>query len=196
MNRPALNINASVSASCPAISVLPVHVIPPVTVRDEPPPTRAGRKRQNVTLGRLPRLTRGLAVSARRERAAASAAVAQYGIKTGRLDAPIASLSGGNQQKAILARALLTEPRVLLLDDPTRGVDVGAKADLYRLIDRLCRDGMGVVMTSSELPELLLLCDRILVLREGRLTAEFRRSDGFSEQSIMEAATRGLAEER
>jgi ABC-type sugar transport system ATPase subunit len=149
-----------------------------------------------VTLCRLPRLTRGFAVSARRESAAASAAAAQYGIKTGRLDAPIASLSGGNQQKAILARALLTEPRVLLLDDPTRGVDVGAKADLYRLIDRLCRHGMGVVVTSSELPELLLLCDRILVLREGRLMAEFRRSDGFSEQSIMEVATRGLAEER
>jgi ribose transport system ATP-binding protein len=74
------------------------------------------------------------------------------------------------------------------LDDPTRGVDVGAKAELYRVIDRLCRDGLGILVTSSELPELIALCDRILVLCEGRLTGSFVRGQ-FTEQALMEAAT-------
>jgi ribose transport system ATP-binding protein len=82
----------------------------------------------------------------------------------------------------------LTRPAVLLLDDPTRGIDVGAKAELYRLMDQLCRQGLGIIMTSSELPELLTLCDRILVLCEGRQTAEFSRAEA-TEQKIMEAAT-------
>jgi ABC-type sugar transport system ATPase subunit len=77
-----------------------------------------------------------------------------------------------------------------LLDDPTRGVDVGAKAELYRLMDRLCRDGIGIVITSSELPELLTVCDRILVLSEGRHTAPFTRSEA-TEHKILEAATLG-----
>ncbi len=101
---------------------------------------------------------------------------------------PITSLSGGNQQKAIIGRWLLTEPKVLLLDDPTRGIDVGAKAELYRLMDQLCRQGLGIIVTSSELPELLTLCDRILVLCEGRQTGEFTRAEA-TEQQIMEAAT-------
>ena len=100
----------------------------------------------------------------------------------------ITSLSGGNQQKCIIGRWLLTRPSVLLLDDPTRGVDVGAKAELYRLMDRLCREGLGIIVTSSELPELLTLCDRILVLCEGRLTGHFSRAEA-TEQRIMEAAT-------
>jgi ABC-type sugar transport system ATPase subunit len=78
---------------------------------------------------------------------------------------------------------------VLLLDDPTRGVDVGAKAEFYRLVEQLCRDGLSVVVTSSELPELLALCDRILVLCEGRLTGQFDRAEA-TEAAIMEAATR------
>jgi ABC-type sugar transport system ATPase subunit len=109
-------------------------------------------------------------------------------VKTAGLAAPITTLSGGNQQKCIIGRWLQTQPQVLLLDDPTRGVDVGAKAELYRLIDGLVRQGIGVIMTSSELPELLTVCDRILVLSEGRLTASFPRSEA-TEQKIMEAAT-------
>ena len=117
-----------------------------------------------------------------------SRCVDQLGVKTAGIDAPITSLSGGNQQKAIIGRWLLTQPKVLLLDDPTRGVDVGAKAELYRLMDQLCRDGLGIIVTSSELPELLTLCDRILVLCEGRLTGEFARAEA-TEQRIMELAT-------
>ena len=110
------------------------------------------------------------------------------GVKTPGPHAAITGLSGGNQQKCIIGRWLLTRPRILLLDDPTRGIDVGAKAELYALIDRLCRDGLGVILTSSELPELLALADRIVVLAEGRLTAEFSRAEA-TEQRIMEAAT-------
>jgi ribose transport system ATP-binding protein len=114
----------------------------------------------------------------------------RLGVKTPGLSVPITSLSGGNQQKCIIGRWLQTRPQVLLLDDPTRGIDVGAKAELYRLIDGLVREGIGVIMTSSELPELLTVCDRILVLSEGRLTASFLRSEA-TEHKIMEAATLG-----
>ena len=112
------------------------------------------------------------------------------GVKTAGTEVAITSLSGGNQQKAIIGRWLLTKPKVLLLDDPTRGVDVGAKAELYRLMDRLCRDGLGIIVTSSELPELLTLCDRILVLCEGRLTGEFsaRRGDRAAHHGSGDAA--------
>ena len=91
-------------------------------------------------------------------------------------------------QRSCAACRMAQERQLLLLDDPTRGIDVGAKAEIYRVIDDLCRDGLGLIVTSGELPELITLCDRILVLCEGRLTGEFRRPE-FSEQAIMEAAT-------
>jgi len=110
-------------------------------------------------------------------------------IKTAGLTPPIGALSGGNQQKCIVGRWLLTGPKVLLLDDPTRGVDVGAKAELYRVIRGLCSEGLGVIVTSSELPELLTLSDRIMVLSEGRKTAEFSIAEATQEK-ILEAATK------
>ena len=142
----------------------------------------------NITLCTLDQSTRLGLVSRRRERQKAESIVAQLGVKSSGVDSPIMSLSGGNQQKAIIGRWLLARPAVLLLDDPTRGIDVGAKAELYRLMDRLCRQGLGIIVTSSELPELLTLCDRIIVLCEGRQTGEFSRADA-TEQRIMEAAT-------
>jgi ABC-type sugar transport system ATPase subunit len=144
--------------------------------------------RENVTVCTLAEAATAGVVSPRRERGLAEAMVRQLAVKTAGIDAPVTSLSGGNQQKTIIGRWLLARPKVLLLDDPTRGVDVGAKAELYRLMDRLCREGLGIVVTSSELPELLTLSDRILVLCEGRLTAEFTRAEA-TEQRIMEAAT-------
>jgi ABC-type sugar transport system ATPase subunit len=143
----------------------------------------------NITLCDLREASQGGLLNPWREAHLAQTMVSQLGVKTAGLNAAITTLSGGNQQKCILGRWLLTRPKVLLLDDPTRGVDVGAKAELYRLIDKLCREGLGVIVTSSELPELLSLSDRILVLSEGRLTAEFSRSEA-TEQRIMEAATR------
>ncbi len=149
---------------------------------------------QNVTVCTLREAARWGMIRPRRERAMARQSVDRLGVRTSSLDAPITTLSGGNQQKAILGRWLLTRPQVLLLDDPTRGVDVRAKAELYALMDRLCRQGLGIIVTSSELPELLALCDRILVLSEGRLTGELRR-DEATEQRIMELATQQTAME-
>jgi ABC-type sugar transport system ATPase subunit len=144
---------------------------------------------ENITICTLAETVRAGLLSRRRERRQAERMVHQLAVRATSIDAAVTSLSGGNQQKSIIGRWLLTQPRVLLLDDPTRGVDVGAKAELYRLMDQLCRDGLGIIVTSSELPELLTLCDRILVLCEGRLTGEFARHEA-TEQCIMEAATR------
>jgi ABC-type sugar transport system ATPase subunit len=143
---------------------------------------------ENITLCNLAEAAPAGLLRRRREEDMAKGVIRQLNVKTAGVGSAITSLSGGNQQKAIIGRWLLTRPKVLLLDDPTRGVDVGAKAELYRLMDKLCRDGLGIIVTSSELPELLTVCDRILVLREGRLTGEFTRQEA-TEQRIMEAAT-------
>jgi ribose transport system ATP-binding protein len=142
----------------------------------------------NVSLCSLQQAARGGLLSRTREEALVAGPIRETGVKTPGPHAAITGLSGGNQQKCIIGRWLLTKPRILLLDDPTRGIDVGAKAELYGLIDRLCRNGLGVILTSSELPELLTLADRIIVLAEGRLTAEFSRHDA-TEQKIVAAAT-------
>lgn len=148
---------------------------------------------RNGTICRLEEASAWGLVRPRRERELAQGLIEQLNVKTAGSEAPITSLSGGNQQKVIIGRWLLTEPKVLLLDDPTRGIDVGAKAELYRLMDRLCRYGLAILVTSSELPELLTVCDRILVLCEGRLTAALSR-DEATEERIMEAATLGAGQ--
>lgn len=99
------------------------------------------------------------------------------------------ALSGGNQQKIVLGKALLAAPTLLLLDEPTRGVDIGAKQDLYELIVELCQQGLGVLLVSSELPELVGLCDRVLVLADGRIAAEFARHEATAEALLLAAAT-------
>jgi len=148
---------------------------------------------ENITIRRLSELTMGSIplVNPRAEARAVRDSITRLAIKTDGPAAPITSLSGGNQQKCILARWLLVEPKVLLLDEPTRGIDVGAKAEIYLLIRRLVAQGMAIIMTSSELPELLTVSDRILVLCEGRVTAELPRAEA-DEESIMHAATRFL----
>jgi ABC-type sugar transport system ATPase subunit len=109
-------------------------------------------------------------------------------LKTASNDARVSTLSGGNQQKVLLARCLLANPDVLFLDDPTRGVDVGAKQEIYAIIEKLKADGKGILLVSSELPELLRCSDRILVMREGRATATFDSKDA-TEERIMKSAT-------
>ena len=142
----------------------------------------------NISLVELAELARAGIVDRAKEQDAVGRSIHDLGIRTTTGgDARVNSLSGGNQQKCILARWLLTEPKVLLLDEPTRGIDVGAKAELYVLMDKLCRAGLAILMTSSELPELLTVCDRILVLAEGRKTAEFPRAEA-TEEKIMHAA--------
>ena len=147
---------------------------------------------ENITLCTLDQSCSAGLIRRRHEDAQARGIVERLNVKTAGIAAPIMSLSGGNQQKVVIGRWLLTRPGVLLLDDPTRGIDVGAKAELYRLMDRLCREGLGIIVTSSELPELLTLCDRILVLCEGRQTGHFLRAEA-TEQRIMEAATARMA---
>jgi ribose transport system ATP-binding protein len=109
-------------------------------------------------------------------------------LKTASRNAPVSALSGGNQQKVLLARCLLANPDVLFLDDPTRGIDVGAKQEIYAIIEKLTAEGKGVMLVSSELPELLRCSDRILVMREGRATATLDRKEA-TEERIMKAAT-------
>ena len=113
--------------------------------------------------------------------------VADLSIRLASLGQPIVELSGGNQQKVILARWLLTEPEILILDEPTRGIDIGVKAEFYDMIGDLAEAGRAILLISSELPELLSLCDRILVMSEGRLTAEIPRSEATQEK-VMQAA--------
>jgi ABC-type sugar transport system ATPase subunit len=98
------------------------------------------------------------------------------------------TLSGGNQQKVVLAKWLLTNPRVLFLDEPTRGIDVGAKQEIYAQINKLAKSGLAIVLVSSELPEVLGMSDRILVLHEGRITGEFSRAAATPEK-VMACAT-------
>lgn len=100
---------------------------------------------------------------------------------------PVRNLSGGNQQKVVVAKWLATNPKVMILDEPTRGIDVGAKAEMYELINRMTSAGMAVILVSSELPELLGLCDRIIVIREGTISGEFKKEE-FDQDAIMKAA--------
>lgn len=131
----------------------------------------------NITLANLAAYRRGLWLSLVRERNAAQTMVTDLRIKAYGLDAPITSLSGGNQQKALLARCLLTGPRVLLMDEPTRGVDVGAKEEIASLLRGLAAKGLAIVFASSELEEVHALADRVLVMSRGRIAAEFAHSE-------------------
>lgn len=128
------------------------------------------------------------------EREFSRKSVDDLSIRLASLGQPIVELSGGNQQKTILARWLLTEPEILILDEPTRGIDIGVKAEFYDMIGKLAETGRAILLISSELPELLSLCDRILVMSEGRLTAEIPREDA-TQENIMQAAVprRGVA---
>jgi ABC-type sugar transport system ATPase subunit len=143
---------------------------------------------ENITIRRVRDLKVGPLIDPRAEKRAVAWSIKELAIKTERGDVPVTSLSGGNQQKCILARWLLIEPKVLLLDEPTRGIDVGAKAEIYQLIRRLASQRRAIIMTSSELPELLAVSDRIIVLCEGRITAEIPRARA-TEEAIMRAAT-------
>jgi rhamnose transport system ATP-binding protein len=122
------------------------------------------------------------------ERDAAHEWTKRLQVKAGRLTDPVGTLSGGNQQKVVLAKWLSTTPRVLIVDEPTRGIDVGTKAEVHRLMSQLAADGVAVLMVSSELPEVLGMADRVLVMHEGRLAADIPR-ERADEESVMFAAT-------
>ena len=142
---------------------------------------------RNITLPRARKLARlGLLFGGVEKRAAATWAE-KLQTKLGKLSDAVGTLSGGNQQKVVLAKWLATAPQLLIVDEPTRGIDVGTKAEVHRLMSSLAADGLAVVMVSSELPEVLGMADRIIVLREGRVAAQISRAEA-TEESVMYAA--------
>jgi erythritol transport system ATP-binding protein len=145
---------------------------------------------ENLTLPSLLRFVRRLFVAPQREREAVERTMADVTVKAAGPSAPIGSLSGGNQQKVVLGKALLTGPRVLLLDEPTRGVDVGAKADIFDLITEQAGRGMAIVFATSEMEEALRVPDRLLVMSKGRVVRELRRGSATREQIM--AASEGI----
>jgi ABC-type sugar transport system ATPase subunit len=144
--------------------------------------------RENITLNSLPAVSLCQVISRKRENDASEGFRQQLSIRAASVDVPVMNLSGGNQQKVVLGKVLMPHPKVLLLDEPTKGVDVGAKAEIYKLIVALADQGIGIVVISSDLPELLALCDRFIVLARGRVADEFPKTEA-SEQRVMLAAT-------
>jgi D-xylose transport system ATP-binding protein len=141
----------------------------------------------NMTLASLRQTSRVL-TDDDAETAAGERAMKELRIKATSVLMPVETLSGGNQQKVVLAKWLMTGPKVLFLDEPTRGIDVGAKQEIYAQINRLASEGLGIVLVSSELPEVLAMSDRVMVLHEGRVTGEFTRSEASAE-AVMSCAT-------
>ena len=149
---------------------------------------------KNITLSNLKAVSRGGFIRGAKERGAAQQFAEDLRIKTPSLNREVSSLSGGNRQKVVLARWLFTRSRLLIFDEPTAGIDVGVKYEIYNLLNQLAQEGKGVVIISSDLPELLGLCDRIVVLCEGRITGELSREEA-TEEKIMLLAT-SVAETR
>ncbi|WP_394847687.1 sugar ABC transporter ATP-binding protein [Pendulispora brunnea] len=148
---------------------------------------------RNAALASLGRLSRMGFLRAKDERALARDWALKLQLKFAKLTDPVGVLSGGNQQKVVLAKWLSRRPRVIMVDEPTRGIDVGTKAEVHRLLSSLAAEGVAILMISSELPEVLGMADRVLVMREGRLTAEFSRAEA-TEERIAIAATGVRAE--
>jgi ABC-type sugar transport system ATPase subunit len=146
----------------------------------------------NITMTFLTSFAKAGWLSLSREWAGAEAAARDYGVRAGRLDRPAATLSGGNQQKLLIARYLLRPRSVIVLDEPTRGVDVGARAEIYRLVNRMTEQGLGVLLISSDLNEVLGMSDRVVVMRDGRTVGELDRETATPER-VMAMATGAAA---
>src|SRR5256714_2914451 len=142
----------------------------------------------NMTLAGLPRISGRFITNVDAEAAAGNRSMKELRVKANSVFTIAGTLSGGNQQKVVLAKWVLTNPRVLFLDEPTRGIDVGAKQEIYALINRLAKTGLAIVLVSSELPEVLGMSDRVIVLHEGRVTGEFTRA-GATPEGVMACAT-------
>jgi erythritol transport system ATP-binding protein len=142
----------------------------------------------NITLASLGKLARGFHIPRQREARAVRATIDDLGVKASDPASPVSSLSGGNQQKVVIGKALLTGPKVLLMDEPSRGIDIGAKADVFSLMRRLAADGMAIVFATSDLEEVLALSDRIAVMADGRMTALMNRADADEEKVVAASA--------
>jgi ABC-type sugar transport system ATPase subunit len=142
----------------------------------------------NITMANIDQIGRGFLVDRGLERERCEKWVADVKIKTPTLETEVNSLSGGNQQKIVLAKLLETGSRIFLMNEPTRGIDVGAKVDIYQMMEALCEAGAGIIMISSELPEMISMSDRIVVISKGRVVGEFARSEATQEK-LLHAAT-------
>ena len=145
---------------------------------------------ENLTMASLDKLARVFHIPARREADEVRREVRELSIKVADPALPVSSLSGGNQQKVVIGKALLTAPKVLLMDEPSRGIDIGAKADVFRIMRSLAAQGIGIVFVTSDLDEVMALSDRIAVMSHGRLTALFDRAEA-TEAKIVAASSIG-----
>jgi ABC-type sugar transport system ATPase subunit len=143
--------------------------------------------KENITLANIKDLGKSFLISRNQERRKAGKWVDEIGIRTPSVDQEVNSLSGGNQQKVVLAKWLESGSQIIILNEPTRGVDVGAKIEIYKLIQDLCEKGSSIIMVSSELPEILSIADRIVVMSKGRFTEEYEICDA-SEEGLLRSA--------
>ncbi|KAB2670529.1 sugar ABC transporter ATP-binding protein [Ochrobactrum sp. LMG 5442] len=148
----------------------------------------------NLTLASLKKFVRGLQIDRNRERTALDDAIREFDIRTGRKDILAGQLSGGNQQKLLLAKMMMLDPSIVIIDEPTRGIDVGTKEQIYQFIANLADEGKSIIVVSSEMPELIGICDRIVVMREGRVAGEVS-GDRMTEHDIVVLATGVEAED-
>ena len=143
--------------------------------------------KENITLANIEDLGKGFLIKRQLENKKAQGWINEMGIKTPSVDQEVNSLSGGNQQKVVLAKWLESGSKIIILNEPTRGIDVGAKIEIYKLMQNLCEKGSAVIMISSELPEILSIADRILVMSKGRLTAQYLKKEA-TEEKLLESA--------
>ena len=151
--------------------------------------------RENASLAHLDEISRFWIVDKKRERRIVDQYLGGLKLRAGSWEQPVSSLSGGNQQKVLLARWLATKAKVLMFDEPTKGVDVGAKAEIYKVIGDLAAEGLGVVVVSSYLPEVLGLADRVLVMREGTVAGELP-AEGATEEDVLHLASTPESDDR
>jgi ABC-type sugar transport system ATPase subunit len=146
--------------------------------------------RDNITVANLKKVAPRGILRLKQETELAKGWIARLGVKTPGVMAQVENLSGGNQQKVVIAKGLNTEPTFMILNEPTRGVDVGAKVEIYNLINDLCKNGKAVLMISSELPEIMSMSDRIYIVHEGRITGQLEKKD-FSQETLLKYAIGG-----
>lgn len=147
--------------------------------------------KENISVSILKKIIKYLMLDKRREVNLAEDSVKKFNIRTPHINKKIIELSGGNQQKVILARWIATNPKVLILDEPTKGIDVGAKSEIYKMICALAKEGIGVIVISSELPEVMGLCDRVIVMCSGKITGQVMRGEA-KEEDILQLAMVGM----
>jgi ABC-type sugar transport system ATPase subunit len=140
--------------------------------------------KENISLASLKSIARGIFINQKAEKKNASAMISKFGIKTPNMNHLVKNLSGGNQQKVLLGRCLLTIPKILLLDEPTRGIDVGAKREIYKFISDYTKEGKAVIMVSSEIPEILSMSDRIIIFKNGKIAKELTKMEATQENLL------------